>query len=96
MPPPSELEDEVAHVLAEDADDPQGRSGKRPKASDYSTTIKNTIILACSHFRCLVVTESAFPDQPESDEMAASSWYHACEDVGITAPITEGKLRIVQ
>lgn len=101
---PASVGQKRSHVIAisdddeseDDEDDNDDNSSRRPCARDYPGALRSAILWAYLHFRCAIATQCPFPGQPEINNMAASAWHHGCDDMGISFPIDDEKIKIVR
>lgn len=68
----------------------------RPRKKDFDGYTQVVIKAATSHFRCLIVTEEAFPKDAQMGQFALVSWAAACEALDFHYSASPAILKLVR
>ena len=67
----------------------------RPKAKDYDDLTQEILTIAIAIYRCLICTDTPFPDHAKELEFVRIAWKTACEQVEVKLQITPELVKMV-
>jgi hypothetical protein len=67
----------------------------RPKARDYDDLTQEILAIAIAIYRCLICTDTPFPDHAKELEFVRIAWKKACEQVEVKLQITPELVKMV-
>jgi hypothetical protein len=67
----------------------------RPKAKDYDDVTQEILSVAIAVYRCLISTDTPFPDHSKELEFVKIAWNVACKKVGLKLEMTPELVKMV-
>jgi len=67
----------------------------RPKAKGYDDVTQEILSVAIAVYRCLIATDTPFPDHSKELEFVKITWNIACKKVGLKLEMTPELVKMV-
>jgi hypothetical protein len=67
----------------------------RPKAKDYDDVTQEVLAIAIAIYRCLICTDTPFPDHAKELEFVKIGWTIACKKLDIRLEMTPELVKMV-
>jgi hypothetical protein len=67
----------------------------RPKAKDYDDVTQEVLSIAIAIYRCLICTDTPFPDHAKELEFVKIGWAIACKKLDIRLEMTPELVKMV-
>jgi len=87
-----EIDTDTQIVKAQKLYESQGR----PKAKDYDDVTQEILSTAIAVYRCLICTNTPFPDHSQELEFVTIAWRIACKKMGVKLEVTPELVKMVR
>jgi len=88
---PLDDENDVQTTKAHKIYESQGR----PKAKDYDDLTQEILAISIAVYRCLICTNTPFPDHAKELEFVRLAWRKACEKIEVKLEMTPELVKMV-
>ncbi|KAH7905505.1 hypothetical protein BJ138DRAFT_1105935 [Hygrophoropsis aurantiaca] len=73
-----------------------GGSGGRVRAGDFDKIYQSILMLAISHYRCMLLTMNPYPSAMQAQQWAGEAWANACRSKGVLIEFDEDSLKLIR